>query len=124
MPKTKRNTHFIPSNEMIEESPEIVTGQNVHIEMNSDSVAETQLLLTQHMDPLQQQDADQTNSIVSVCEKSQIAPKPSLPLKKSDEYEKFGNFMAEVMRNMSKSQARKLQMNIMGLIHDVENEQS
>lgn len=100
---------------MTEEPPEIVTVQNVHLEVNSGAVAGTQIILNQ--DPLQLQEAAQTNSTVS-------APKPSLPTKKSDEYEKFGNFMAEVMRNMSKSQSRKLQMNIMGLIHDVENEQS
>lgn len=94
--------------------------------MNNDSVAGTQILLTQHINPLQLQlpEATQPNRTVSICEKSQIAPKPSLPTKKSDEYEMFGNFMAEVMRNMSKNQSRKLQMSIMGLIHEVESEQS
>lgn len=42
--------------------------------------------------------------------------------KKPDEFEIFGNLVAEVMRNMAKSRVRILQMNIMKLIADAENE--
>lgn len=42
--------------------------------------------------------------------------------KKPDEFDIFGNFIAEVMRNMAKSQSRLLQMNIMKLIADSESE--
>lgn len=40
--------------------------------------------------------------------------------RKMDEYSKFGDFVVEVMRNMSKSQARSFQMKVMALIVDVE----
>lgn len=43
--------------------------------------------------------------------------------KKSDEFDIFGNFMAEIMRNMTKVQARKLQMNILEIITETENAQ-
>lgn len=43
-------------------------------------------------------------------------------LKKPDEFDIFGNFVAEVMRNMAKPRMRGLQMNIMKLIADAENE--
>lgn len=43
-------------------------------------------------------------------------------VKKQDELNIFGNFVAEVMRNMSKPRMRSLQMNIMKLIADAENE--
>lgn len=39
-----------------------------------------------------------------------------------DEFGKFGDFVAEVMRNMTKSQSRAFQMKIMGLI--VESEEN
>lgn len=37
-----------------------------------------------------------------------------------DEFSKFGDFVAEVMRNMTKSQSRAFQMKIMGLIVECE----
>lgn len=37
-----------------------------------------------------------------------------------DEFGKFGDFVAEVMRNMTKSQSRAFQMKIMGLIVECE----
>lgn len=43
-------------------------------------------------------------------------------VKKQDEFDIFGNFVAEVMRNMAKPRMRSLQMNIMKLIADAENE--
>lgn len=42
--------------------------------------------------------------------------------KKSDEFEIFGHFVAEVMRNMPKSQSRLLQMNIMKVIAESEDQ--
>lgn len=48
-------------------------------------------------------------------------PKISMVEKKADEFEIFGNFIAEIMRNKSKPQARLLQMNIMRLIADSED---
>lgn len=41
---------------------------------------------------------------------------------KPDEFDIFGNFVAEVMRNMTKSKSRILQMNIMKLIADAESD--
>lgn len=41
---------------------------------------------------------------------------------KPDEFDIFGNFVAEVMRNMAKSKSRILQMNIMKLIADAESD--
>lgn len=40
--------------------------------------------------------------------------------RKNDEYGKFGDFVAEVMRNMNKAQARSFQMKVMSLIIDCE----
>lgn len=48
-------------------------------------------------------------------------PNSTMAEKKSDEFEIFGNFVAEVMRNMPKSQSRLLQMNIMKVIADSED---
>lgn len=42
--------------------------------------------------------------------------------RKQDEFDIFGNFVAEVMRNMNKPKSRILQMNIMKLIADAESE--
>lgn len=42
--------------------------------------------------------------------------------KKQDEFDIFGNFVAEVMRNMTKPRMRNLQMNIMKLIADTESD--
>lgn len=42
--------------------------------------------------------------------------------RKQDEFDIFGNFVAEVMRNMNKPKSRILQMNIMKLIADAETE--
>lgn len=44
------------------------------------------------------------------------------PVVKQDEFNFFGNFVAEVMRNMPKQKSRMLQMNIMTLIRDAESE--
>ncbi|XP_031627596.1 uncharacterized protein LOC116343581 [Contarinia nasturtii] len=46
----------------------------------------------------------------------------SNPAVKQDEFNFFGNFVAEVMRNMPKQKSRTLQMSIMTLIRDAENE--
>lgn len=40
----------------------------------------------------------------------------------TDEFDDFANFLAKVMRKMSKSQSRKLQVNIMNLISEIEDE--
>lgn len=42
--------------------------------------------------------------------------------KKPDEFDIFGNFVAEVMRNMNKPKSRILQMNVMKLIADAESD--
>lgn len=49
----------------------------------------------------------------------QIAPSTNAARK--DEFDIFGNFVAEVMRNMTKPKSRILQMNIMKLIADAES---
>lgn len=47
-------------------------------------------------------------------EKTELAPK------QADEFDDFGNFVAKVMRKMTKPQSRKLQVNILNLISDIE----
>lgn len=42
--------------------------------------------------------------------------------KRKDEFDIFGNFVAEIMRNMTKPKSRILQMNIMKLIADAESD--
>lgn len=42
--------------------------------------------------------------------------------RKQDEFDIFGNFVAEVMRNMAKPKSRILQMNVMKLIAEAESD--
>lgn len=56
---------------------------------------------------------------VEVISNQQIAPSTNAARK--DEFDIFGNFVAEVMRNMTKPKSRILQMNIMKLIADAES---
>lgn len=42
--------------------------------------------------------------------------------RKQDEFDIFGNFVAEIMRNMAKPKSRILQMNFMKLIADAESD--
>lgn len=41
---------------------------------------------------------------------------------KTDEFDDFGSFVAKVMRNMTKQKSRKLQMNILQFISEIEDE--
>lgn len=58
---------------------------------------------------------------IEVISNAQIAP-PTSSVKRHDEFDIFGNFVAEVMRNMTKPKSRILQMNIMKLIADAESD--
>lgn len=58
---------------------------------------------------------------IEVISSSSIAA-PATATKKLDEFDIFGNFVAEVTRNMNKPKSRILQMNIMKLIAEAENE--
>lgn len=121
-PNTKRKILYTLANEIIEESPENLT--DAHIEIANVPEAGTQITISQHIEHQQLQSLDdlRTNNAdaVAICGTSKSALKLPSPTKKPDEHDMFGNFIAEVMRNMNKSQARKLQMNIMGLISDAE----
>lgn len=121
-PNTKRKILYTLANDIIEDSPENVT--DAHIEITNELEADTQITIAQHIDhqQLQSLDAMRTNNVdaVAICGTSKSPLKLPSPTKKPDEHDMFGNFIAEVMRNMNKSQARKLQMNIMGLISDAE----
>lgn len=57
---------------------------------------------------------------IEVISSTPIAAPPSS--RKQDEFDIFGNLVAEIMRNMSKPKSRILQTNIMKLIADVESE--
>lgn len=63
---------------------------------------------------------NQANSI-EVVSNTQLIPNAS-DHRKQDEFDMFGNFVAEVMRNMVKSKSRVLQMNIMKLINEADAE--
>lgn len=56
---------------------------------------------------------------IEVISNQQITPATNAARK--DEFDIFGNFVAEVMRNMTKPKSRILQMNIMKLIADAES---
>lgn len=56
---------------------------------------------------------------IEIVPNTQIAPSTST---RKDEFDIFGNFVSEVMRNMTKSKSRILQMNIMKLIADAESD--
>lgn len=62
---------------------------------------------------------NQTPNIEVISSTPTLAPAAS---PKQDEFSFFGNFVAEVMRNMTKPKSRMLQMNIMKLIRDAECE--
>lgn len=64
---------------------------------------------------------NQGNSI-EVIANTQLIPPNANVNRKQDEFDLFGNFVAEVMRNMTKSKSRILQMNIMKLINDADAE--
>lgn len=59
---------------------------------------------------------------IEVISNAQIAGPSVSSVKKQDEFDIFGNFVAEVMRNMAKPKSRILQMNIMKLIADAESD--
>lgn len=61
-------------------------------------------------------------SDIEVVSNTQLAPPNTITNRKQDEFDLFGNFVAEVMRNMKKSKSRALQMNIMKLISDTEKD--
>lgn len=119
---TENTKHEILSslaNGAIEDSSRNVTNNKVHLELDNESEvaiaknSDEQLLHLSHNGPL-------TNIADASCSIPTIALKPIPSIKKQDEYDIFGNFMAEVMRNMTKSKSRMLQMNILGLISDAE----
>lgn len=64
---------------------------------------------------------NQENSI-EVIANTQLVPPTTNVSRKQDEFDMFGNFVAEVMRNMAKSKSRILQMNIMKLINEADAE--
>lgn len=59
---------------------------------------------------------------IEVIPSTPIIASPAATSRKQDEFDIFGNFVAEVMRNMNKQKSRILQMNIMKLIADAESD--
>lgn len=59
---------------------------------------------------------------IEVISNTQLIPPSANVSRKQDEFDMFGNFVAEVMRNMAKSKSRILQMNIMKLINEADAE--
>lgn len=124
-PSPKRKTLYTLVNEIIEETPENVIEKEVHLEMNQEVNAGTHFSITgpsvvDHQQ-LQSQMAIETTSAEAGCGHSIAALNPSIPNEKPDEFDLFGKLMAEIMRKMSKSQSRKLQLKIMGVINEIEN---
>lgn len=70
-----------------------------------------------------QEPVNQSSETLVLPIQNQIQCEPQIQnnSRKSDECEIFGNFVAEVMRNMTKPQSRKLQTKILGLIADCED---
>lgn len=64
---------------------------------------------------------NQGNSSIEVLSNAQLVS-PNSTNRKQDEFDLFGNFVAEVMRNMKKPKSRDFQMNIMKLITDIEKD--
>lgn len=122
-PSPKRKTLYTLVNEIIEETPENVIEKEVHLEMNQEDHAGTLTSITEQVDhqQLQPQVAIETTNAEASCGHSIAAPNPSIPTEKPDEFDLFGKLMAEIMRKMSKSQSRKLQLKIMGVINEIEN---
>lgn len=58
---------------------------------------------------------------IEVISNTQIVPSKNTN-RKEDEFDIFGDLVAEIMRNMAKPKSRILQMNIMKLIADAEND--
>lgn len=59
---------------------------------------------------------------IEVIPSTPVTTAPAPTSRKQDEFDIFGNFVAEVMRNMNKPKSRLLQMNIMKLIADAESD--
>lgn len=122
-PTKKRKTLYTLANEVIEESPENAPDKNVQLEMTSVPDTHTGTLTivttsTPYRQQLQPQETVETNVTETFSTNPKVASKST---KESDQFDLFGNFIAEVMRNMSRSKSSKLQLDIMGLIHETEN---
>lgn len=64
---------------------------------------------------------DQIESIEMNTDDLDVQLVSDMSNKETDEFDLFGNFVAEVMRNMPKSSMRKFQMKILELINECEN---
>lgn len=120
-------TIYTLTNEKIREPNESVVGENVHFTIISNEP--DSILINRHQ-PQQQQQQQQLScgqiqypaQESNVLEAAATLPKPSAPAKKADQFELFGNFLAQVMRDMNTSQYKKFRMKILELIDDVETD--
>lgn len=120
-------TIYTLTNEKIREPNESVVGENVHftiINTEPDSI-----IINRHQPQQQQQQQQMSCGQIqypaqesNVLEAAATLPKPSAPAKKADQFELFGNFLAQVMRDMNTSQYKKFRMKILELIDDVETD--
>lgn len=120
--------HLLPTeNNEIQQSQQVIISSSDLIE-ESYVHATTSDIYTTFGEELQTQETEVNGDHHTILNQGNIeviatsTPNISMVEKKADEFEIFGNFVAEIMRNKSKSQARLLQMNIMRLIADSEGD--
>lgn len=66
--------------------------------------------------------SEQVEMLVDGTSFSESANTASTSDKKLDEFDMFGTFVSEVMRNMTKSRLRTFQMKVLELISEAENQ--
>lgn len=108
--ETKNETNAIGTSNIIEESFVNATSNDIYTNFEEELVTED----------MTESELQTEQNIVENQENSDTVP--TTTIKKQDEFDIFGNFVAEVMRNMTKVRMRRLQMDIMKLIADVESE--
>lgn len=121
--------HDTESYAQLDSSTGILTSmENARLAENSTTTS-NMLLLTQAQDRIQQHQAlqheqlQQFESRIDLQQPQLSSNQPARAAGKNDEFGKFGDFIAEVMRNMTKVQSRTFQMKILELICECEGDQ-
>lgn len=127
-PNKTTHCHLLPTENNEIQQPQQVIISTTDLMEESFVHATTSDIYTTFGEELQTQETEVNASSHTILNQGNIEviattnPNISMVEKKADEFEIFGNFVAEIMRNKSKSQARLLQMNIMRLIADSEGD--
>ena len=113
MPTTMTHQHIVHSSPLLQQQQQ--QHDRSEVTENSTALHQTQdAHISQHQQP-------QPSSIiqsVSTIKCITSTPKPN----KSEEFTIFGSYVAEVLKNMNKQKARRLQMKMMQFINEVDDD--